>query len=79
MIMYDTVDVSVALEDVIVNETPTDLAETLSQPGVPPSTLPVTKIRDVERMFASETVTDPDTRDAVPWRTVVVFEPAVPM
>ena len=68
-------DVSVALEDVIVKLVPADRAETRSQPGVPPSVLLVKTILLLDVTFESDTVTDPDERVAVP---CLIFDIAVP-
>ena len=53
-------------DDVIVKDAPADLAETLSQPGVPPSEFPVTYIRLLSVTAASETTTLPAMRVADP-------------
>ena len=49
-----TVEVSVPLEDWIVNDVPAVRVDTRSQPGVPPSELPVSWIR----LFAATAVVD---------------------
>jgi hypothetical protein len=73
---HPTVDVSVALDDVIVKLVPAVRAETRSHPGVPPSTCDVSMMMLLAVTFVSATVAVPEPlRVAVPCLMPVMVEP----
>ena len=65
-----TVDVSVALELVIVNDVPTTLADMYCIPKVPPTVWVVKNMRLSDRKLRLFTVTVPATRTAAPISTL---------
>ena len=68
-------DVSVADEEVIVKEAPTDLDETLTHPGVPPSSCEVKIMRLFDVIVVAVTVAVPPESAAVPWVILLIAVP----